>query len=183
MGIYKPKTNSSGEDNGQVTVIGGSSLFHGAPILSLKAASRLVDMVFFASPEESVGRVAEKIKSKLNSFIWVPWSDVNEYIEKSDACLIGPGMMREKKTYEITEKLLRKYSDKKWLIDAGSLQMMKTDWIPENAILTPNKKEFEILFNVKCQISNIKSMSKKYKCIIVAKGPETIVCSPESVRL
>lgn len=28
--LYQPKSNSHGEQNGQVTVIGGSDLFHGA---------------------------------------------------------------------------------------------------------------------------------------------------------
>lgn len=44
--LYKPHSESSGEDNGQITIIGGSKLFHGAPILALKAASKFVDMVF-----------------------------------------------------------------------------------------------------------------------------------------
>lgn len=65
--LYKPANNSSGEDNGQVTIIGGSKLFHGAPLLSLKVASRITDMVFFATPESSVGELAQKIK--LNSFL------------------------------------------------------------------------------------------------------------------
>ena len=55
--LYKPASDSTGEDNGQVTIIGGSKLFHGAPILSLKVASRMVDMVFFASPESRRRRV------------------------------------------------------------------------------------------------------------------------------
>src|SRR3990167_11099539 len=91
--LYKPKQDSSNEDNGSVTIIGGSKLFHGAPLLSLKVASRIVDMVFFASPEPSVGSVAGRIKSSLFSFIWIPWKDLGAYIEKSDAVLIGPGFM------------------------------------------------------------------------------------------
>lgn len=160
--LHVPDTNSSGEDNGQVTIVGGSTLFHGAPILSLTAASRIVDMVFFASPEPSVGEVANKIKSKLSSFVWVPWEDVDDYIEKSDALLIGPGFMRfasEKTpghlrhvecdracqlTKSITQKLLTKFADKKWVIDAGSLQIMSPEWIPQGAIITPNRKEYEI---------------------------------------
>ena len=92
--LYKPAHESAGEDNGQITIIGGSSLFHGAPLLALKVASRIVDMVFFASPEPSVGRIAEQLKSSLSSFIWVPWEETEDYIEKSDAVLIGPGFMR-----------------------------------------------------------------------------------------
>ena len=65
--LWRPREDSDGEDNGQVTIIGGSSLFHGAPMLAVKGASRLVDMVFFASPERDLEKVA-----KLNSFVWVP---------------------------------------------------------------------------------------------------------------
>jgi hydroxyethylthiazole kinase-like uncharacterized protein yjeF len=205
--LYIPAHDSNGEDNGQVTIIGGSSLFHGAPLLSLKVASRTVDMVFFASPEPSIGEVSGKLKSKLLSFIWVPWEDVEDYIAKSDAVLIGPGFMRfssEKtdsdlrhtecddvcrRTGEITHNLLGKFPDKKWVIDAGSLQVMEAERIPKGAIVTPNKKEFEMLFKVKTQKSNIKMKDKNVKmvkekaeehnCTIVLKGPETIVSSPD----
>jgi len=189
--LFQPAKKSKGEDNGQVVIIGGSFLFHGAPLLSLKTASRIVDMVFFASPHPSIGKVAEKIKSQLFSFVWVPWEEVEEYVRKSDAVLIGPGFMRFKsekiphgKRYRecdeacqisqgITQKLFQTFPQKKWVIDAGSLQVIEKTWIPENAILTPNQKEFEMLFG---KISPQKA-AKEMKCIIVLKGPETIVCS------
>lgn len=191
--LYRPHTQSSGEDNGQITIIGGSKLFHGAPIFALKAASRFVDMLFFATPEPSVGKVAERIKSELLSFIWVPWEDVEDYVEKSDAILIGPGFMRfgsEKNKHHvhngdcdeecqftrgITRNFLSNFADKKWVIDAGSLQSMDAEWIPKNAILTPNKKEYKQLFGDGEPID----MADKYKCTIVVKGPETVVYSQE----
>lgn len=198
--LFTPETNSNGEDNGQVTIIGGSELFHGAPLLSLKSASRIVDMVFFTSPDPSVGKVAEQVKSKLFSFIWIPWDEVGEYVAKSDAILIGPGMMRYHKekdglvnkenqdlddkgklTRQVTEHLLKKFPNKKWVIDGGSLQTMDPNWIPQNAILTPNKKEFEMLFGVLPEIENVKQMANKYKCFIVLKGPTTFVATPEEV--
>jgi NAD(P)H-hydrate epimerase len=211
--LSKPHELSSNEDNGQVAIIGGSKLFHGAPILALKTASRIVDMVFFASPEPSVGRVAEQLKSKLGSFIWVPWDEVGEYIKKSDAVLIGPGLMRFRRetkklknlntkkldeageeTKRVTESLLKKFPDKQWVIDAGSLQVMEAKYIPKNAILTPNQKEFRMLFSgedtsdgVRMHSSeveaSVKRLAEKYKCIIVLKGPQTIVCSPQECVL
>jgi len=226
--LFKPAANSAKEDNGKVTIIGGSSLFHGAPILALKTASRIVDMVFFSSPEPSVGKVAEKTKSQLGSFIWVPFGEVGEYIQKSDAVLIGPGFMRYHKevqnpkskiqnkfqipkskilnkldkvgqeTKRITETFLRQFPQKQWVIDAGSLQTMSKKFIPKNAILTPNRKEFEMLFKFKSKIQNPKSKitiknlklikalkenSRKYNCIIVLKLAQTIVCSPEKCVL
>ena len=212
--LSKPHEFSSNEDNGQVTIIGGSKLFHGAPILALKTASRIVDMVFFASPELSVGGIAEQLKSKLGSFIWIPWDEVGEYIAKSDAILIGPGLMRyhsenkrvkeqafvpssgrgkSKKFYdeagnqskEITEKLLRQFPNKQWVIDAGSLQVMEPKYIPKNAILTPNQKEFRGLFGAEVAPLNgaPHALASKYHCIIVLKGVETIVCSPQECVL
>lgn len=191
--LYKPASSSFGEENGQVTIIGGSKLFHGAPIFPLIVASRIVDMVFFATPEKSVGRIAEQIKSKLMSFIWVPWEEVEEYVEKSDAVLIGPGFLRYRSekvnvkdrfvecdeecrnTMEITKRFLTKFPNKKWVIDAGSLQTMDPEWIPENAILTPNKHEYLNLF---AELPP-EEAAKKYKCIIVVKGPTTFVYSPD----
>lgn len=217
--LFKPDINSTKGDNGQVTIIGGSTLFHGAPLFALTTASRICDMVFFGSPDSSVGEVANQIKSKLFSFIWIPWSDLDSYIEKSDACLIGPGMMRfgseklkgdsekfddeGKRTKEITRQMLNKFQHKKWVIDAGSLQTMEVGWIPNNSILTPNQKEYRQLFNselparnithsvaggqilndkfLEQSIRNASENAKKYKCVIVLKGPKTVVVSENEI--
>lgn len=181
--LFIPATNSNGEDNGQITIIGGSTLFHGAPLLALTVASRFVDMVFFASPEPSLGKIAEEIKSRLSAFIWLPFDEVEDYIAKSDAILIGPGLMRysqkEKdgayqKSRQLTQDLLTQFPEKKWVIDAGSLQTMDPDWIPNGSILTPNLKEYKLLFGEKSP----EAIAQKYHCFIVLKGPVTYVYSP-----
>ncbi len=191
--LYKPAHDSGGEDNGKVTIIGGSELFHGAPLLSLKVASRIVDMVFFASPEKSVGHIAEKFKSRLFSFIWIPWEEVDRYIEKSEAVLIGPGFMRyrsektphsheshicddaRRETRDITERLLKKFPNKRWVIDAGSLQTMDAGWTPQGAIVTPNRKEYQIMFGT----MSPQEAAQKYNCTIIAKGPTAYVVDSE----
>lgn len=190
--LYKPKDTSNGEENGQVTIVGGSSLFHGAPLFAVKIASRIVDMVFFSSPEPSVGEVAASFKSQLFSFIWVPWEEIKLYVAKSEAVLIGPGFKRyssEQKphgqeyhycdeacqfTRKVTKYLLQSFPDKKWVIDAGSLQVMDPQWLPPNAIVTPNKKEYKFLFGETDPVE----AAKKYSCNIVVKGPVTNVYSP-----
>ena len=206
--LYRPASDTNGEDNGSITIIGGSDLFHGAPLFALKTASRIVDMVFFSSPEPSVGKVAENIKSELLSFIWVPWEEVDQYIKKSDAVLIGPGFKRFnsestphgdrihncdeecQKTREITKSFLDKFPNKKWVIDAGSLQTMDAKWIPKKAVITPNKKEYQLLFgdkmlDVSSETGNeiIGSIAKKHDFTIVLKGPETLVVSPDEAVL
>ena len=189
--LFKPEGESK---NGMVTIIGGSELFHGAPFFALKTASRIVDMVFFSSPDPSIGEVANYLKSKLFSFIWVPWDEVGDYIKKSDATLIGSGLMRFSKeanrskaennnykdnaarfTAEITKKFITnpEFANTKWVIDAGSLQVMDPAWIPHGAILTPNQKEYRHLFGN----LDITEVSRKYDCTVILKGIVDKVCS------
>jgi len=190
--LYRPVGGASKSETGQVLVIGGSGLFHGAPLLALKAASRVAGMVYFASPEPFLEKVAAEAKARLSAFIWVPWSEVEEYLEKADAVLMGPGFLRfrsekqreacEKlgrcgaeaaRTKKISEDLLKKFADKRWVIDAGSLQVMSAGLIPRGAILTPNDKEYRILFG------DEREPAKKYDCVIVRKNNGVTVCSAE----
>lgn len=198
--LYIAPVDSSGEENGQITIIGNSNLFHGAAILALKAASRLVDMVFFTSPWEPTREIAAFIKAEVPSFIWVPFEEVKKYIEKSDAVLIGPGFKRYAsdptspeatlgasldddglKSRNITKDLLEKFPNKNWVIDAGSLQTMEANWIPENAIITPNNKEFELLFSLEPIVENLAKMAIKHKCVIVSKGATSYVANKNEV--
>ncbi len=190
--LYQANPKSQKAQNGQLTIIGGSSLFHGAPLLSLITASRIVDMVFFSSPKENKDFVVN-LSSKLYSFIWIPDKDLDHYIAKSDAVLIGPGMMRYtkmtndklqitnknneingegKRTKRITETLLTKFTQKQWIIDAGSLQTMDKKFIPKGAILTPNRQEFQMLFGLPKTAENIQKMTQRFGCIIVNKAAE-----------
>jgi NAD(P)H-hydrate epimerase len=172
--LYKPKKDSHKGENGKLTIVGGSHLFHGASLWALKVASRIVDMVFYSSVEEN-NWLTEKLKGRLYDFIAVPRETIGEYIEESDAILIGPGLPREegreeddKSTRVITHELLRKFPTKKWIIDAGSLTEMEASWLKGlngNAIITPHTKEFEKLFGESREAVGDKA--KEYNCIIL----------------
>lgn len=202
--LYQAKEKSQKEENGQLTIVGGSTLFHGAPLLALIVASRVVDMVFFSGPKED-HELVKKLKSSLYSFIWVPEEELEYYIAKSDAVLIGPGMMRYskeneklkmnnvqlgarqingegKRTKELTERLLTKFPQKQWIIDAGSLQTMDKKFIPKGAILTPNRREFEMLFGLSKTAENVKKMAEKYHCVVINKGAEASVYSDDNYK-
>ncbi|HSV95234.1 MAG TPA: ADP/ATP-dependent (S)-NAD(P)H-hydrate dehydratase [Spirochaetia bacterium] len=177
---------------GQVTIIGGSKLFHGAPILALKAASRMVSMTYFSSPIEDKG-VAEKIKAGLSSFIWVDRNELDSYVAKSDAILIGPGLMRShskeqgfacdtegNETRKMSVELFEKYPDKNWVIDGGTLQVVEVTDIPKGAVVTPNGKEFEMMFGEKLKedieerCKQIYNFAKKYELVILTKDTISI---------
>jgi len=186
-------------NSGQITIIGGSKLFHGAPLLALKGASRLVSMTFFSSPEEDK-EIAEKIKAGVLSFVWVPRDDIESYIAKSDAILIGPGLMRShikehdfvcdsfgEETKKITESLLKKFPNKKWVIDGGSLQVISVNSIPKGTIVTPNSKEFEMLFGEKVESDlekrsdQVLRLANKYNLVVLIKDAISLVSDGERV--
>lgn len=194
--LWQPEKGASKLQGGQVTIVGGSDIFHGAPIFALVAASRIVDIVFFSSPK-MVGEVVATMKGMLSSFLWMPFDDVETYIEKSDAALIGPGLMRYRNdkgihssdvcdaagmaTKKLTEGLFEKFPDKKWVVDAGSLQVISPSVLPRGAVITPNRKEFRMLFGVELSedmeevTEMVEKNAKEYEITIMLKGPTTVV--------
>jgi hydroxyethylthiazole kinase-like uncharacterized protein yjeF len=184
---------------GQVTIIGGSKLFHGAPILALKAASRLVSMTYFSSPLEDK-YVVEKIKAGLASFVWVDREEVESYVAKSDAVLIGPGLMRShikehsfvcdtegNETRKMSIKLFKMFPDKKWVVDGGTLQVVSVKDIPKDAVVTPNKKEFEMIFgeklmdNFKDRCEQVLNLAKQHELIILTKDTVSLASDGKEI--
>lgn len=200
--LYVPPKNSHKGQNGKLLLIGGSHLFHAASIWALKIASRIVDMVFYASVPEN-NQIVHEAKQEFRDGIVIPREKIEDYIEEADCVLIGPGMLRAEhgmsnvqypisniqeinkltdegeQTYWLTKYLLEKYPDKKWVIDGGALQMMEKTWLLglKNIVLTPHHQEFERLFGMPPTPENVEKMAKEYHCVILRKGQEDIVCS------
>ncbi len=143
--LYVPHVGSHKGQNGRLLIIGGSHLFHAASLWALTVASRIVDLVHYASVPEN-NQIVQKAKEEFRSGIVIHRDQVEEYIEEDDCILIGPGMTRDIETKELTDRLLKKYPQKQWVIDAGALQMMDVSLIPKNAILTPHHGEFFYVF-------------------------------------
>lgn len=180
--LYIPAKNSHKGQNGKLLLIGGSDLFHCASLWALKVASRIVDLVHYASTQEN-NQIVKELKKEFRDGIVIKRADVENYIEEDDCILIGPGMERNEETKTITQKLLTKYPHKKWVIDAGALQMMELSWIPKNAILTPHAREFRRLFNNEPSEDIVKRMSDEFKCTILVKGVADIVCSKRECKM
>ncbi|MDD3679576.1 MAG: NAD(P)H-hydrate dehydratase [Candidatus Shapirobacteria bacterium] len=189
----------------ETMVIGGSSLFHGAPFLSVQTASRFNKTVFLASPESKLLKTASSIKSQLFSFIWVPFSQIDSYVSSTDSVLIGPGLMRYhyqkdrqkyfssgcdrragRKTKRITKRLLKRFPGQSWVVDAGSLQVIDKTVIPAGAIITPNNQEFKMLFgdnliglSLAKQVRLVVKRARENNCLIVSKNPQSVIASKE----
>ena len=184
--IILPQKFSHKGQNGRLLIIGGSHLLHAASLWSLTVASRIVDLVHYASVPEN-NRIVQDLKAEFRDGIIVPRTEIENYIEEDDCVLIGPGMVRAnnvaiqqynnitmnlediekiedggQQTAVLTNYLLQKYPHKQWVIDAGALQMCDTILIPKNAILTPHRREFDQLkfkiknSKLKMEIENLK---------------------------
>lgn len=183
-----PQTNSHKGQNGRVLIIGGSSLFHSASLWAAEIASYFCDMVHYSSTVENE-KIFLSLKKKFRNGIIVPQEKIIEYAKEDDVILIGPGMMREgeeaKYTFDLTKLLIKNFPDKQFVFDAGSLQMMKSEWLlnlKKPAVITPHQKEFEKLFNLPILNLTIEEKTKiveetagKYQTIILLKAVIDII--------
>jgi NAD(P)H-hydrate epimerase len=163
--LVVPAPQSHKGQNGKLLIIGGSELFHVASKWSLDVASRFVDMVFYASVPSN-NQLIKEAKSNFWNGIVIDRSEVPAYIEEADCILIGPGMLRtsdssvggavgkewplDQETWNtdtkaITDSLLARYPNKKWVIDAGALQMVDPKLLNQNCLITPHAQEIQVL--------------------------------------
>lgn len=200
--LYIPPPDSHKGQNGKLLLISGSKLFHSSSLWALKVASRILDMVYYSSVDEN-NQIVMEAKKEFRDGIIVPRNKIENYVQETDCILIGSGLPRkdgeqerDDDTKSLTENLLKKYPEKKWVIDGGSLQVLNPQLIPNNAILTPHVREFEML-KLKTQNSKLKTaaqnsklegqvaiFAREYNCVVVLKGPSDIVCDKdECVRI
>lgn len=197
-----PQQKSHKGENGKLLIIGGSSLFHAASLWAAQIASHFVDMVHYSSTIENEA-IFIALKTKFTNGIVVPQAKLPEYIVEDGVVLVGPGMVRgdeEKKvhnlkksfaeivaeknealyTRELIYYLITNFPEKKYVFDAGALQMMDAEWLPllkTAPILTPHQKEFKELFGIDLMDKSIEEKSEivkkvaySHKCVILLKA-------------
>jgi len=201
-----PKEKSHKGQNGRVMVIGGSSLFHAASIWAAEVSSYFVDIVHYSSTKEN-NEIFLSLKKRFINGIIIPHKELINYVQEDDSILIGPGMLRGEitnyalritdfndllnikdeavYTYFLTKYLIEKFPEKKFVFDAGALQMMKKEWLLKmkiSPVITPHQQEFEKLFGIsvidkdeKEKIKIVQEMALKYKVVILLKAIDDFV--------
>ncbi|MBN2306847.1 NAD(P)H-hydrate dehydratase [Candidatus Peregrinibacteria bacterium] len=181
------KKNSHKGDNGKVMIIGGSPLFHGAPILcSLAAEYSGVDLVypFIASSQieaaktYSLNFILQSFKEEVLSN-----SDVKPILSFSkqvDCVVIGPGLGTATKTKSAVKSILSQLQVPT-VVDASAL--MYTNQLPEVCVLTPHRGEFLSMTGDDPTPKNVQKWSKNLKATIVCKGPEDIIADDDEIAI
>lgn len=181
-GLRKNLEGSHKGENGKLLIIGGSEKYHGAPILSAKIASKIVDLVYFASVPENNALVRE-MKSALCEFITLQKAEILQIAEMVDVILIGPGLDNAEELGGLVNFLLKKYPQKKFVLDADALKYLDKKLLNENVVMTPHRGEFREFFNCEATEENVKKMAKKYNCLLVVKGAEDFVASKSDFKI
>ena len=185
-------------DNGVVLVVGGSRIYHGAPLLASLAAMRSgADLAYVAVPRSISGAV----RSYSASIIVLPLPDdrltvgsVNKLKamlpKKVDAAAIGMGMSIAK-TDALTSLVGElKEMNAKILLDASALV---PDVLPAVAnrevVLTPHAGEFKRIFqqevgdSEKERIENVKGLAAKHKVTVLLKGWIDVISDGNNVAI
>jgi NAD(P)H-hydrate epimerase len=174
--ISLPANQSHKGQNGKLLIIGGSELFHAASKWSLDVASKIVDMVFYSSIPSNNQLVLEAKKNFWNGIV-ITRKQIKNYIDEADVILIGPGMDRSFYTKTLINKLLKKYANKKWVIDAGALQMLNVKLLNNNHIITPHHQEMTLL-QQKSNLFNENNYQANCYCLL--KGSVDKVFTPNN---
>jgi len=184
------KANSRKGENGTILVVGGSYIYHGAPILSSLAALRAGnDLVYTSVPKIN----AQSTRAISPNLIVIPLVDqkltrgaVRKLLgvipKNLDSATIGMGLaIAEKTSLNILVESLIK-NDVRVSLDASALV---SDILPvisnKNAVVTPHAGEFKRLFgisppeNQKQRISMVEKLARKHSITILLKGQTDVV--------
>ena len=190
--------NSRKGDNGTVLVVGGSYIYHGAPILSSLAALRCgTDLVYTAIPKVNV----QSTRAISPNLIVIPLVDqkltrgavrklLGQIPKSLDSATIGMGLaIQDNEALKILVKSLID-SDVRLSLDASALVSDILSLIPNtNSVVTPHVGEFKRLFgdsppsNLKQRISMVEKYAKEFSVTVLLKGPTDVISDGKSTYL
>ncbi|MDX1595610.1 MAG: NAD(P)H-hydrate dehydratase [Nitrosopumilaceae archaeon] len=188
--IPSRKSNCRKGDNGTVLVVGGSYIYHGAPILSSLAALRSgTDLVYTAIPKVNVAPT----RAISPNLIVIPLADqkltrgsVNKLIgaipKNLDSATIGMGLaVQDRNAMNLLIKSLID-QDVRVSLDASALIPEVLSLLPNtNSVVTPHAGEFKRLFGElpsntkKERIRLVEKYAKKHNTTILLKGAVDVI--------
>ena len=185
--MLKRKKDSHKGENGKVMVVGGSTMFHGAPILCALAAEYSgVDLVFpFLPPSQKEAAKTYSLNFIIQTFEedLLSMKDAKAIVNFSkqvDCVVIGPGLGKDAKTKTAVKSILAKLKVPT-VVDASAL--MFTNNLPEVCVLTPHRGEFLNITGDDPTPKNVQKWSKNLKATIVCKGPEDIIADNDEIAI
>lgn len=195
--------DSNKKTYGKILNIAGSKFYQGAAYLSSISALKIGSgYITLACPDCIIDNIASMTPDvtflPLRSFRNESIASDNdtiilEKIEDHDVSSLGCGLSTNSSTVEFVGKLLQKIkTDKPIVIDADGLNaisILSLDKLPQNCIITPHPKELSRLLEIGIgeindnRVESAKAASKKYGCITVLKGYNSIITDGNEVYI
>lgn len=192
------KLKSRKGDNGTVLVVGGSYIYHGAPILSSLAALRCgTDLVYTAIPKINV----QATRSVSPNLIVLPLVDqkltrgavrklIGQIPKNLDSATIGMGLaISDIEALKILIKHLTN-SDVRLSLDASALVKDVLPLISDkNSVVTPHAGEFKRLFGqsppdaIKSRVALVEKLAKEHRITILLKGQTDVISNGSTTFL
>jgi len=183
------KYNSHKYSRGRVFVYGSLKNYIGASLLSSNAAIRCgAGAVTIIANKSTIDKYNQRffslLKLEINS-----QKEFKDFLKNSliTSFLIGPGSGVNIETAE-NVKLISKYINHV-VIDADAITSFSKNpkqlfsILNKDKIITPHEGEFNRIFpnlkNITNKIERTLAAAKKANCIVVFKGPDTIIASPD----
>lgn len=200
--VVKPRDPYSHKgDFGYVLVIGGSSVYSGAPALAAMASLRTGAGLAILGVPESASSV---VKSYSPDIIVHPLEgdtisqrnipSITNLLGKVDALIIGPGLDLAPETIDSVNEILRLSKLKKLptLIDADAIKALKDNLEilrDGDFLLTPHAGEFEIISGIKVsdkwedRVETCVDFAKENRCTLLLKGHETVISDGKRLKI
>jgi NAD(P)H-hydrate epimerase len=195
------KKTSFKYSNGKTLIIGGSKTFSGAVIMSSAAALKSgAGAVFSAFPESVSAIICRKLREVIKIELPSVNNDtvsaealkyLNDYLNKSDSVLIGPGLKVNQQTIDFVTDFIINCS-KPFIIDADALNILALDTsillkrkYNSPIILTPHLGEFSRIANVSIEelshnrFEIAKSFALNFNVNIILKSETSFSCSSD----
>ncbi len=184
------KPDSRKGQNGKVLVVGGSYIYHGAPVLaSLSALRSGVDLVYTAVPKI----VAPSVRATSANLIVIPIVDskltrgaTNKLLGQLpidlDSATIGMGLAiaDEEALKNLVSSLISQ--DVRLSLDASALVSYILPLISEkNVVVTPHAGEFKRMFgimpptSIKERVKTVEKLAKEHSLTILLKASTDVV--------
>jgi len=184
------KSSSRKGDNGKVLVVGGSYMYHGAPILSSLAALKTgADLVYTCVPKINV----QSTRAVSPNLIVIPLVDskltrgaVNKLLGQIpidlDSATIGMGLsIQDPEALKLLVKSLLD-RDVRLSLDATALVSYILPLLSgKNVVVTPHAGEFKKMFgevppdSMNARITMVEKFAKDHSITILLKGPTDII--------
>lgn len=185
---------------GSVLVVGGSRGMSGAAVMTARAALEAgAGIVTLAVPESVQPHIAgaypylltQPLEETPEGYVAEDaFVTVAELASRYEVLGVGPGMGRDPRTGAVVRRILSELSNPV-VLDADALNLLGPDAVDEvgsrdaPVVMTPHPGEMARMLGVSShqidaeRLSVASEVAVKWGCVVLLKGPRTVVCGPD----